>query len=104
MKKNSMLLLMLSVVSLTAVSCDNNDENLEEIQVDPAILSRSVDTSILEEWASCANIPRPADAYTYPFLADSIHYYQLKYSMEVVQKACEIPDETVKKMSTKALL
>jgi hypothetical protein len=78
-------------------SCGNNNE--EEVGLIPYItITKTVD-------ASCTGIPVPEDTYAYPVLPGTDEWEKLSQKeMKEVFKACQVPENILRKQSTHAVI
>ncbi|MDR2969456.1 MAG: hypothetical protein LBV32_07625 [Tannerellaceae bacterium] len=88
-------LFAVSFICLFLFSCGNNSE--EEVGPIPYI-TRTVD-------ASCTGIPVPEDTYAYPVLPGTDEWEKLSQKeMKEVLKACQVPEDILRKQSTHAVI
>lgn len=73
-------------------SCEENAE------INNPYITKSVDFS-------CISIPVPEDAYMYPIVPGTDEWVGLhKKGMDEVLKACQVPEDTLRKLSTQAVI
>ncbi|MDR3226687.1 MAG: hypothetical protein LBT56_03340, partial [Prevotellaceae bacterium] len=82
------------IIGFSLISCEKNDITTEsEFKYEHLI------TAKLE----CMNMPRPSDSYNYPVYPGMPEWAEFETVEEMVE-ACQIPENTLKKMSTQAVI